>query len=157
MLLVSLNPPGVTTVSFQLRVSDSASSNLRPQWLLRLLNGQSLCETPGPASISINEWVSLWDHCTVRGLGPHHTHQFLNHLRKPKPARRSLLPFLQSKALMYFPHFYPDKFYNGSQTEERCQMSLLLKHSAKTIRVPYNGVTSASFSRGPGIPRFFPN
>ena len=26
---------------------------------------------------------------------------------------------------MYFPHFYPDKFYNGSQIEEKCQISLL--------------------------------
>ena len=55
---------------------------------------------------------------------PPPSHQFLSHLRKLKPAR-SLVPFLQSKALMYFPHFYPDKFYNGSQTQEKCQMSLL--------------------------------
>ena len=62
--------------------------------------------------------------------------KFLSHLRKPKLAGRCLVPFLQSKALMYYPHFYPDKFYNGSQTEERCQMSLLLKHSAKTFESP---------------------
>ena len=29
-----------------------------------------------------------------------------------------------------------DKFYNGSQIEEKCQMSLLLNHSAKTIQSP---------------------
>ena len=82
----------------------------------------------------INEWVSLWDHCTIRGLGPHHSCKFLSHLRKPKLAQRSLVPFLQSKALMYFPHFYPDIFYNGSQIEKKCQISLLLNHSAKTMQ-----------------------
>ena len=90
--------------------------------------------TPGRASILINEWVSLWDHCTIRGLGPHHSCKFLSHLRKPKLAQRSLVPFLQSKALMYFPHFYPDIFYNGSQIEKKCQISLLLNHSAKTMQ-----------------------
>ena len=37
---------------------------------------------------------------------------------------------------MYFPHFYSDKFYKGSQIEEKCQISLLLNHSAKTIQSP---------------------
>ena len=37
---------------------------------------------------------------------------------------------------MYFLHFYPDKFYNGSQIEEKCQISRLLNHSAKTIQSP---------------------
>ena len=43
VLLVSLTPPGVTPESFQLilRVSDSASGNLRASWFLRLLNGSS--------------------------------------------------------------------------------------------------------------------
>ena len=81
--------------------------------------------TPGRASILINEWVSLWDHRTIWGLGLHHSSKFLSHLRKPKLARRSLVPFHQSKALMYFPHFYPEKFYNGSQIEKKCQISLL--------------------------------
>ena len=36
--------------------------------------------------------------------------------------------------LSYFPHFYPDKFYNGSQIEEKGQISLLLNHLAKTIQ-----------------------
>ena len=127
MLLVSLILPPVTPELFQLilHVLDSASSNLKPPWLLRSLNGQFLCVTPGQASILINEWVSLWDHCTVWRLGLHHSRKFLSHLRKPKLAGRSLVPFLQSKALMYFPHFYPDKFYNGSQIEEKCQISLL--------------------------------
>ena len=127
MLLVSLPPPGVTPELFQLvlRVSDSASGNLRPLWLLRSPNGQFVCATPRQANILINEWVSLWDHCTVWGLGLHHSHKFLRDLRKPKPAGGSLVPFLQSKALMYFPHFYPDKFYKNSQVEEKCQISLL--------------------------------
>ena len=34
------------------------------------------------------------------------------------------------------PHFYPDKFCNGSQIEGNCQISLLLYHSAKTIQSP---------------------
>ena len=88
------------------------------------------------ASILISEWVSLRDHCTVWGLGLHHSRKFIRPLRKPKLARRSLVPFLQSKALTYFPHFYPDKFYNGSQVEENCQISLLLNHLANPIESP---------------------
>ena len=100
------------------------------------LNGQFSCVTPGWASVLISVWVSLWDHCMVWGLSLHDSHKFLSHLRKPKPTRRSLVLFLQSKALMYFPHFYPDKFYKGSQIEGKCQISLLLNHSAKTIQSP---------------------
>ena len=94
VLFVSLTPPGVTPESFHLilRVLDSASGNLRPPWLLMFLNGQ-FCVTPGGASILINEWVSLQDHCTAGGLGLHHTHKFLSHLRKLKQAG-SLVPFL---------------------------------------------------------------
>ena len=138
MLAVCLTPPGVTPESFQLvlRVLDSASGNVRPPWLLRSLNGQFLCATPGRASILINEWGFLRNHCMVWGLGLQHSRKFLSHLRKPKPAGRSLVPFLQSKALIYLPHFYPDKFYNGSRIEEKCQISLLLNHSAKTIQSP---------------------
>ena len=60
-------PPGVTPESFQpvFRVLNSASGHGTPPWLLRSLNGQFLCATPGRASILINEWVSLWDQCTV--------------------------------------------------------------------------------------------
>ena len=115
-------------------VLDSGSANLRPPWLLRSLNGQ-FCATPGWAHILINEWVSLCDHCTVWELGLHHSHKFLTHLRKLK-LDRSLVLFLQSKALIYFPHFYPNKFFNNSQIEEKCQISFLLNHSAKTIQSP---------------------
>ena len=94
-----------------------------------------MCD-PGQANILINEWVSLWDHCTVWGLGLHHSHKCLSDLRKPKTAGGSRVPFLQSKALMYFPHFYPDKFYKDSQIEEKCQISLLLNHSTKIIQSP---------------------
>ena len=41
--------------------------------------------------------------------------------------------FFRAK-LSYIPYFYPDKFYNGSQIEEKCQISLLLNHLAKTIQ-----------------------
>ena len=138
MLPVSLTPPRVTPESSQLglRVSDSASRDLRPPWLLRWLNGQFFCVTPRWASVLINEWVSLWDHCMVWGLGLHHSCKFLIHLRKPKPAGRSLVPFLQSKALIDSPHFYPDKFYNGSQIEGKCQISLFFNHLAKTVQSP---------------------
>ena len=43
-----------------------------------------------------------------------HSSKFLSHLTTPKSARRSIVTFLQSKALVYSPHFYPDKFYKGS-------------------------------------------
>ena len=46
------------------------------------------------------------------------------------------VPFLQSRALMYFSQFYPIIFYNGCPIEEKCQISLLLDHSAKTIQSP---------------------
>ena len=139
MLLVSLPPPGVTAEWLQLvtHVSDSASGNLRPPWLLRSLNGQFSCVTPlRRASILINECVSPWDHCTVLRTRPPPGRKFLSHLRKLKLTGRCLVPFLQSKALMYDPHFYPDKFYNGSQIEGKCQISLLLSHSAKTVQSP---------------------
>ena len=135
MLLVSLSPSGVTPGSLQpiLRGSDSASGNLRPPWLLRSLNGQFLSATLGWASILINEWISLWDHCMGWGLGSHHSGKFLSHLRTPKPAGRSIVTFLQSKALIYSPHFYPDKFYKGSWCEEKCQIHLLPNHSTKPL------------------------
>ena len=41
--------------------------------------------------------------------------------------------FFRAK-LIYFLHFYPDKFYNGSQIEGKCRISLLLNHLAKTIQ-----------------------
>ena len=37
---------------------------------------------------------------------------------------------------MYFLHFYPEKFYKGNQIEKKCQISLLLNNSAKTIQSP---------------------
>ena len=37
---------------------------------------------------------------------------------------------------LHSPHFYPDKFCDGSQIEGKCQISLLLNHSAKTIQSP---------------------
>ena len=43
--------------------------------------------------------------------------------------------FFRAK-LIYFPHFYPDKFCNGSQIEEKCQIRLLLNRLAKTIQSP---------------------
>ena len=70
----------------------------------------------------------------VWGLGLHHSCKFFSHLWRPKPARRRLVLFLWTKALPYSPHFYPDKFYNGSRIEGKCQISLLLNHSANTIQ-----------------------
>ena len=127
VLLMSLTPPGVTPESFQLvlHVSDYASSNIRPPWLLWSLNFQFLSTTPQRVCILVNERLSQCDHCTVWGLGLHHFRKFLSQQRKPKLAGRSLVPFLQSKVLMNFSHVYTDKFYNGSQIEEKCQISLL--------------------------------
>ena len=87
----------------------------------------------------------------------HHSHTFLSHLRKSKPAERSLLPFLQSKALIYFPHFYPGKFYNGNKIEENCQISLLLNHSAKTTQSPTTErpLHLSAEPRAQGFPWFF--
>ena len=90
-------------------------------------------------------------------LGLHHSHKFLSHQRKSKPAKRCLLPFLQSKALIDFPHFYPDKFYNGDQIEENCQISLLLNYSAKTTQSPTTEQPQ-HFSAEPRVfLDFFPN
>ena len=90
-------------------------------------------------------------------LGLHHSHKFLSHLRKLKLARRHLVSFLQSKALKYFPHFYPDKFYNDSQIEEKCQISLLLNYSAKTTQSPTTEQPQ-HFSAEPRVfLDFFPN
>ena len=113
-------------ISARLSVSDSASGKLRPPRLLGLLNAQFLCATSRQASILINEWVSLWDYCMGWGWGLHHSRKFLSHVRKRKLARRSLVPFLQNKALTYFPHFHPDKSYDGSQIEEKHQISLFI-------------------------------
>ena len=123
----ALNSSGnhLRVISACLRVSDSASGSLRPPWLLGLLNAQFLCATPRQASILINEWVSLRDYCKGWGWGRHHSRKFLSHVRKRKLARRSLVPFLQNKALTYFPHFHPDKSYDGSQIEEKHHISLL--------------------------------
>ena len=48
----------------------------------------------------------------------------------------NLVPFPWSKALIYSPHVYLDKFYKGSQIEEKCRVGLLPNHSAKTTQSP---------------------
>ena len=92
-----------------------------------------ICD-PGWASVLINVWFFLWDHFMVWRLSLHHSLKFLSHLRKTKLTRRSLVLFLQSKALMCFPHFYPEKFYKVSQIEGKYQITLLLNQSTKTIQ-----------------------
>ena len=68
---------------------------------------------------------------------------------------------------MYFPHFYPDKFYNGSQIEEKCQISLLttqprqlsaLQRSNLGIYQPSPGYSLIFFffSVDPPLPSTFP-
>ena len=52
----------------------------------------------------------------IWGLGLHHPHKFLSLLRKAQPAKRSLVPFFHSKALIHS-HLYPDRFYKGSRIE----------------------------------------
>ena len=58
---------------------------------------------------------------------------------------------------MYFPHFYPDKFYNGSQNEEKSQISLLLNHSVKTIQSPPTDRTQHLSAEPQVFLNFFPN
>ena len=78
----------------------------------------------------------LWDNCMVWGLALHHSYKFLSHLRKLKLTAKTLVPFLWSKVVVFSPHFYANKFYKGSQTEGKCQISLLLNHSVKTTQFP---------------------
>ena len=151
MLFVSLTPPGVTPESFHLvlRVLDSASGNLRPPWLLAFLNGQ-FCVTPGGASILINEWVSLWDNCTVWGLGLHHAHKCLSHLRKLKRAGRIFVPFLW--ILLTF-------ILTNSVMAIKLRKSVrsALNHSAKSIQSPAMEQPQ-NLSVGPQVfLNFFPN
>ena len=97
----------------------------------------------------------LWDNCMVWGLALHHFYKFLSHLRKLKMTGRTLAPFLWSKAAIYSPHFYANKFYKGSQTEEKCQISLLPKH----FRQDYSGLLQLRklwyFSTSP-TPQYLP-
>ena len=71
-----------------------------------------------------NWWVSLLHSCMVWELCLHYSCKFLSHLRKLKPASKHLAPFCQSEALIYI-SFHPNKFYKGSQLEEKFQISLL--------------------------------
>ena len=54
---------------------------------------------------------------------------------------------------MYFPHFYPDKFYNGSQIEEKCQISLLTTQPRPFSPLQWSNL--GIFQPSPVIPRFF--
>ena len=151
MLFVSLTPPGATPESFQLvlRVSDSASGNLRPPWLLTLLSGQFFCVTPGRASILINEWVSLWDHCTVWRLGLHHSHKFLSLLRKLKQAGRSHVPFLW--ILLTF-------ILTNSVMAVKLRESVRSASYLTTQPRPFSPLQWSNlriFSQVPGIPQYF--
>ena len=114
-------------LGFCLRQSKTTMSAQVTEWPVLI------CD-PGWASVLINVWFFLWDHCMVWGLSLHHSLKFLSHLRKTKLTRRSLVLFLQSKALMCFPHFYPEKFYKVSQIEGKYQITLLLNQSTKTIQ-----------------------
>ena len=79
----SLHP--LLHLSFTCRLFDSS------------LNGQFLCDPL--TSVLINEWVFLWDSHTVRILGRHHSYKFLSNLT-------CFVPFLLSKVLMWYLHFY---------------------------------------------------
>ena len=63
----------------------------------------------------------------IWGLGLHHPHKFLSLLRKAQPAKRSLVPFFHSKALIHS-HLYPDRFYKGSRIEVVRSDSYLTTH-----------------------------
>ena len=53
--------------------------------------------------------------------------------------------------------FYPDKSYNGSQIEGKCQISLLLNHLAKTIQSPKMEQPQHLSVRPQVFLNFFPN
>ena len=104
----------LTCLGFCLRQSKTTMAAQVTEWPILM------CD-PWMNKCFINEWVSLWDHCTAWGLDLHHSRKFLGHLRKQKLARRSVIPFHQGKALMYFPHFYPDKFYQFNLVALSCR------------------------------------
>ena len=52
---------------------------------------------------------------------------------KTKTGREESSPFSSEQSSQMF---YPDKVHNSSQTEGKCQISLLLNHPAKTIQSP---------------------
>ena len=58
---------------------------------------------------------------------------------------------------LHSPHFYPDKFCDGSQIEGKCQISLLLNHSAKTIQSPTVEQPRNLSVRSQVFLNFFPN
>ena len=118
----------LTCLGFCLQQSKTTVAAQMAEWSVLMCH-------PGRASSLISEWISLWDHCMIWGLGLHHPHKFLGPLRKVQSAERSLVPFLRSKALVHS-HFYVDRFYKGSRIEVKCQISLLAYHSAKTTQSP---------------------
>ena len=68
----------------------------------------------------------------------------------------NLVPFPWSKALIYSPHVYLDKFYKGSQIEEKCQISLLTTQPRPFSPLQWSNL--GIFQSGPGyFSIFFPN
>ena len=104
---LSLTPPGVTPELFQhvLSVSDFASQQSKTTVAVQVTEWPVLMCDPW-INKYFNEWVSLWDHHTVWGLGLHHSHRFLSRLRKARLARRRFFPFLRSKVLIYSPQTF---------------------------------------------------
>ena len=67
--------------------------------------------------------VSLWDHCMVWGFCLHYC-KFLSCLRKQQAAGRSLIPFLQSKALSNILTFIPTNAMEADQLRKSIRSAL---------------------------------
>ena len=78
-------------------------------------------------------------------------------MRKPKLTKRSLVFFLQSKALMYFPHFYPNKFYEDRQIEEKCVRSASYLTTQPRPYSPLQWSVLSIFQPRPGYSLIFSN
>ena len=145
VLLVSLTPLGITLESFQLSyVSVSPFGNLKPPQVLGSLNGQFLSATPGRASVLINEWVSLWDHCTIWGLCLHHSHKFLSHLRK---LGRVLFLFFGAKLWCNIFTFIPTNSIKAAKLRKSIRSASYFNHSAQTTQSPTTEQNLVSFNQ----------
>ena len=85
--------------------------------MLRLVHGQFLSTTLGQASVLINDWDTLWDHCTVWELGLHNSCKFLSHLRKPYQSWGVLSLLFRAK-LPYIFTFIPTNSIKSAKLRE---------------------------------------
>lgn len=85
--------------------------------MLGLVHGQFLSTTLGQASVLINDWDTLWDHCTVWELGLHNSCKFFSHLRKPYQSW-GVLSLLFGAKLSYIFTFIPTNSIKSAKLRE---------------------------------------